>query len=40
MSPRMIVLGKRLNFSAHCRAEFGAYVQTHEETDNTMRSRT
>jgi hypothetical protein len=29
-----------LNFNAHCKVEFGEYVQTHEEHDNTMQSRT
>ena len=40
MSPSEIVLGRTLNFHAHCRVEFGQYVQTHEEHDNSMQSRT
>ena len=39
-SPRELVTGKRLLEKRHVRAEFGAYVQTHEEHDNTMQSRT
>ena len=39
-SPSEIILNRKLNFNAHCKVEFGEYVQTHEEYDNTMQSRT
>ena len=39
-SPAEIVLNRRPNFHAHCQLEFGEYVQTHEEHDNSMKSRT
>jgi hypothetical protein len=39
-SPSEIVLGRQLNFHHHCRAEFGQYVQTHEEHTNDMQERT
>ena len=32
--------GKHLDFRRHVRAEFGSYVQTHEEHNNSMQSRT
>lgn len=40
MSPRMIVTGSGLDYNRHCKHEFGQYVQTHEEHDNSMRPRT
>ena len=40
LSPRTIVTGNHINYSKHCRIEFGEYVQTHEEHDNTMLPRT
>ena len=41
VSPRALVVGTALNYQQHCRCPFGAYVQTHEETDNdTDRPRT
>jgi hypothetical protein len=40
MSPSEIVLGCILNFHMHCRVEFGQYVQTHEEHNNSIQSRT
>ena len=39
-SPAEIILNRRIDFNAHCRVEFGDYVQTHEEHDNSMASRT
>ena len=39
-SPRTIVTGHQVDFNHHCRIEPGTYVQTHEEHDNTMRTRT
>ena len=40
LSPRTIITGKNIDFNKHCKYEFGTYVQTHEQTDNTMRART
>ena len=39
-NPSKIVLNRKLNFNAHCKVEFGQYVQTHEEYSNNMQSRT
>ena len=36
LSPRTIVTGQKLDFKRHCRFQFGEYVQTHEEHDNSM----
>ena len=35
-SPGEIVLNRKLDFNTHCRVEPFQYVQTHEETDNTI----
>ena len=40
MSPRSIVTGLSVDFNKHCKHEFGTYVQTHEDTDNSMRAGT
>jgi Zinc knuckle len=40
LSPRLIVTGNRINYSKHCKLEFGEYVQTHEEHNNSMDPRT
>jgi len=40
LSPRSIVTGSNIDFNKHCKLEFGAYVQAHEEHDNTMATRT
>jgi hypothetical protein len=39
-SPRTIVVGQHIDYHRHCQLEFGTYVQTHEEHDNSMLSRT
>ena len=39
-SPGELILNRRLNFNSHCKVEFGEYVQTHEEHDNSMQSCT
>ena len=39
MSPRTIITGQVLDYHKHCRYEFGEYVQTHEEQDNSLISR-
>lgn len=35
-SPSDIVLNRQVDFNAQCRVEFGSYVQTHEEYDNSV----
>lgn len=40
LSPRTIVTGQVVDFNRHCRFEFGQYVQTHEQHDNSMAPRT
>jgi hypothetical protein len=39
-SPAELILNQKIDFNAHCRVEFGQYVQTHEEHDNSMNART
>ena len=39
-SPSKIGLNHKLNYNAHCKVEFGKYVQTHREHNNDMKSRT
>ena len=40
LSPRTIITGANIDFNRHCRFEFGEYVQTHEQHDNSMDPRT
>ena len=40
LSPRTVVTGLPIDHRLHCRLEFGTYVQTHEDHDNTMQDRT
>ena len=40
MSPCTLLTGRTIDFNKHCKYEFGTYVQTHEEVNNTMRSHT
>ena len=40
LSPWTIVSGQMLDFKRHCRFQFGEYVQTHEEHNNSMSPRT
>ena len=35
-SPQSIVVGTNINYSRHCKYQFGEYVQTHKEHDNSM----
>ena len=35
-----LILNRKLNFNARCKVEFSEYVQTHEEHDNSMQTRT
>jgi hypothetical protein len=37
-SPRTIVVGQQIDYQHYCQLEFGPYVQTHEEHDNSMLS--
>ena len=39
-SPSKMVLNHKLNYNAHCKVEFGEYIQTHEEHNNDMTLRT
>ena len=39
-SPSELVLGRKVDYNAHCKVEFGEYVQTHEEHSNDMSQRT
>jgi hypothetical protein len=39
-SPAELILNRLVDYNKHCRLEFGQYVQTHEEHDNTMTTRT
>ena len=39
-SPRYLLQGNDITFKHHVRLEFGSYVQTHEDHDNTMNART
>jgi hypothetical protein len=40
LSPRAIVAGMELDYEKHAQLEFGSYVQTHEEHDNSMAALT
>ena len=40
MSPTPLVTGTTINYNPHYKYEFGTYVQTHEEHDNSMNTRT
>jgi hypothetical protein len=40
LSPRALMTGFNLDYNKHCRLEFGSYVQTHEEHDNSLQLRT
>ena len=40
LSPRTIMTGQRLDFKWYCRFQFGEYVQTHKQHNNSMMSRT
>ena len=40
LSPRTIVTGMPMNHSLHCQMEYGTYVQTREDHDNTVQERT
>jgi hypothetical protein len=40
INPRELMTGVKIDYNKHIQAEFGEYVQVHEEHDNTMRTRT
>jgi hypothetical protein len=40
VSPRTIITGQNIDYAKHCRLEFGSYVQTHEQHDNSMAPQT
>lgn len=40
LSPRYIMTGFNIDYTKHCRLEFGAYAQVHEDHNNTMATRT
>jgi hypothetical protein len=40
INPRELITGVKIDYNKHIRAEFGEYVQTHEEHDSSMKSRT
>ena len=40
LSPRTIITGQKLDYNRHCRFQFGEYVQTHEQHDNSMNPQT
>ena len=37
LSPRQTVTGLTINYSKHCRLQFGEYSQVHEAHDNTTK---
>jgi hypothetical protein len=40
INPRELITGVKIDYKKHIRAEFGEYVQVHEEHNNTMQTRT
>jgi hypothetical protein len=40
LSPHTIITGQNVDYNRHCKYQFGQYVQTHEQHDNTMIPRT
>jgi hypothetical protein len=40
INPRELITGVKIVYDKHIRAEFGEYVQVHEEHNNTMQTRT
>ena len=40
MSPRTLLTGLTMNYNRHWQLEFGEYVQTHEEHENSLNPRT
>ena len=40
ISPQKLLTGQSIYFNLHCWLEFGQYIQTHEEHNNSMETRT
>ena len=40
MRPHTLLTGLKMTYNRHCRLEFGEYVQTHEEHDNSLNPHT
>jgi hypothetical protein len=40
LTPWANIVGSHLDYAKHCQLKFGAYVQTHEEHDSSMATRT
>ena len=40
LSPRALITGMSADYNCHCCLEFGDYVQTHKQHDNSMNPRT
>ena len=40
INPRELMTGLQIDYNKHIRAEFGKYVQVHEEHDNSMNTQT
>jgi hypothetical protein len=40
INPRELITGVQIDYNKHIRAEYGEYVQVHEEHDNSMKTRT
>ena len=40
LCPHALVTGMSADYNCHCHLEFGDYVQTHEQHDNSMNPRT
>ena len=40
LSPRTILTGQQVDYKRHCHYQFGEYMQTHEEHNNSMNPRT
>jgi hypothetical protein len=39
LSPRDLIVGRKIDFNKHCRIEYGTYAQVHEDHGNTMDTR-
>jgi hypothetical protein len=40
LSPRNLIVGRKIDFNKHCHIEYGTYAQVHEDHDNTMDTHT
>ncbi|CAB9530779.1 expressed unknown protein [Seminavis robusta] len=39
ISPRELMTGQRIDYNKHCKLEYGAYAQVHEQHDNSITFR-